>query len=125
MKKSLALALLFIMGCSTAQTDQHVINIYRKISPPVKTKRAIFLSPRAAQTFALPPHKARHVLGAGVPAAPSWTFTNGINGKYKIEASTNLLDWWTVAVVFDTTNITVTSDTVHKRTSLFYRVLPF
>lgn len=53
-----------------------------------------------------------------------WVFTNGIDGTYQIDASTNLIDWWPVAVVCHVTNVTITSDTVAKRSMMFYRVQP-
>ena len=56
-----------------------------------------------------------------VPVIPTWVFTNVV-GTYQIEASTNLLSWWPVAVVYSVTNITLTSDTVTKRPMLFYRL---
>lgn len=52
---------------------------------------------------------------------PTWTFPN-VNGNYQIDASTNLITWWPVAVVNSATNITITSDTVTKRPMLFYRL---
>ena len=56
-----------------------------------------------------------------VPVIPTWVFTNVV-GTYQIEASTNLLSWWPVAVVYSVTNVTLTSDTVTKRPMLFYRL---
>jgi hypothetical protein len=53
---------------------------------------------------------------------PTWTFE--VNGNYRIEASTNLVNWWPVAVVYSVTNITLSSDTVAKYPALFYRVQP-
>lgn len=88
--------------------------------PPVpKVKRQALLSPRAASAAPV-----RFFVGAGPAAPPTWVFTNGIDGDYRIDASTNLFDWWPVAVIFDTTNITLTSDTVNKRPMLFFRVVP-
>jgi hypothetical protein len=58
---------------------------------------------------------------------PKWNFvrmpTNSY-GNWQIEATTNLTGgvWFPVAVVYGATNVTLISDTVAKRSMLFYRV---
>lgn len=55
-----------------------------------------------------------------VPPIPTFTFKT--NGNFRIDASTNLTSWWQVAVVYDVTNVTITSATTTKRPMLFYRL---
>lgn len=57
------------------------------------------------------------------PVVPAWNFPN-LNGTYTIDASTNLVDWQTVAVVYDAKSLNLSSDTTQKRTVIFYRITP-
>lgn len=59
---------------------------------------------------------------AGPTAPPTFHFK--IDGECQIDASTNLIDWWPVATVYNATNLTVISDTLSKRPALFFRVRP-
>lgn len=113
--------MVMLAGCTTSPAPKPD---WVPLPPQIKVKRyAQVESPKAATT---PP---RRLLRAGSPArVPSWMFpalnSASTNGTYRIDASTNLTLWWTMAVVYNTTNITITSDTVAKRPSLFYRVVP-
>lgn len=117
MKKStLTLIALLLAGCHTPPAPSPTP---KPPLPHFKAKPAAALSPKAATVAEAKPMR---LLTAGVPAPriPSWTFTNA--GSFQILASTNLTTWWTIAVVEQVTNITITSDTVNKRPMLFYRL---
>jgi len=91
--------------------------------PVVKKQVKLLSSPKAAMsaaTFSAPMAAAAE---STPPPPPSWTFGN-LSGDYQIDVSTNLTDWWPIVVVYSTTNLTITSDTVSKRPMLFFRVRP-
>lgn len=84
------------------------------------------LSPKAAAEFEA---EARHkvLVRSGPPTVPRWAFVSmptNTFGNWQIEATSNLASgvWFPVAVVYGATNVVLTSDTVTKRGSLFYRV---
>lgn len=96
--------------------------------PPTPHKLAQpIMSPKAAeQAASLAIHPTQRILKAGpVTPIPQWAFVRvpgNTNGTFQIDGSTNLTTWFPVAVVYSTTNITLISDTVTKRSKLFYRV---
>jgi len=123
-KIPLLIPLLLLAGCVTTPAPKVSDGPPMPMPPKITVKRyAKTESPKAASAA------APRLLAAGspTPAVPSWTFpalTASTNGTYRIDASTNLVAWWTVAIVYSTTNITITSDTVAKRSTMFYRVVP-
>lgn len=61
--------------------------------------------------------------GATVQAPPVFVFTP-LSGNYRVQASSNLISWWTIAEVYDQAESTVVAEMVNKRQSLFFRVKP-
>jgi hypothetical protein len=85
-------------------------------------KPAVLRSPKGT---ALAPRLAIAAVVVPEPTSlPTWTFTN-LSGSYQISASTNLTAWWPVAIVYDTTSITLRSATVARYDQLFYRIQPY
>jgi len=122
MKKLCFVICALLVGCSTPDKAPSKPQPQAPPLPPGYTPKTApkplvrKVAPRAAS--------AAPMLGAGAHAAPpSWTF-NDLNGIYQIDASTNLIDWWPMIVVYHVTNVTITSDTVDKRPMLFFRVQP-
>jgi hypothetical protein len=123
--KYLLITLLALTGCVIVNTQRPTEEPPEAPRAPLP-KMAIFhrrpaaVSPKEAPTTSTA--KPMRLLAGPplVPVIPTWVFTNV--GTYQIEASTNLLSWWPVAVVYSVTNVTLTSDTVNKRPMLFYRL---
>lgn len=108
--RKLSLLLLLLAGC---------------VAPSIPVSTGPPMPPASKPQVRLTsPKDTRPVLRSGVMPAtvPTWTFE--VNGNYRVEASTNLFNWWPVAVVYSVTNITLSSDTVDKYPALFYRVQP-
>lgn len=115
MKKILLLAIL--LGCAnpTKTAERPTKPATPKITtlppvPPAPVRRTTRAAASIAESF------------TGHGFVPKWTFTN--SGDYRIEASTNLVSWWPIAVVYGVTNLEISSDIVNKRAMMFYRVLP-
>jgi len=125
-KKLLLFSLMvtvLLAGCTTSQPPPGTPppSSTPPLPPMPKLRKAAKIESPKAMSAAAP-----RVLSAVVPAptpTPTWIFTN-LNGNYQIDASTNLVNWWPMAVVYNVTNVTLSSDTVNKRPILFYRVRP-
>jgi len=87
------------------------------------------MSPKLAEQAESWAHVSSKSIERAGPAVvtPKWNFvrmpTNSY-GNWQIEATSNLTSgvWFPVAKVYGATNVTLVSDTVAKRSVLFYRV---
>ena len=50
------------------------------------------------------------------------TRTFKLNGNYQIDASTNLVSWWPVAVVYSVVSVELSSSVSSKYPRIFYRI---
>lgn len=124
MKKILLIAAL-LAGCTTVQKPEAPVapGAATPMPPaPPGVPPLPVLAPKArAKAVAGPLLASRQ--SALAKAAPAWAFTN-ISGTYQIDASTDLVTWWPVAVVYDAVSLSLTSDTVGTQPVLFYRLQP-
>ena len=119
MKKSgFILLLLMLTSCASVNTPP---------SPP-KHAQPIMSPKLAEQTKSWAHVSSKSIERAGpTVVTPKWSFvrmpTNSY-GNWQIEATSNLTSgvWFPVAKVYGATNVTLVSDTVAKRSALFYRV---
>lgn len=132
--KRLSFCLILLMaGCVSSQNESlHSNGNGNGVQPPTipvpKVHRHVtpLMSPKAAAEAEASAHRVI-MRDAPTPVVPRWAFvkmpTNTF-GNWQIEATSNLASgvWFPVAVVYGATNVVLTSDTVAKRGSLFYRV---
>lgn len=111
--------LALLTGCAA----HHVARL-----PKIPHRYTVLRSPKAEAEYKAD-HPARLVKAttrSGPPVFdPMWQFTKtpGAPGNWLIEASTSLTGgWYPVARVYGVTNLILNSDTVTKRSMLFYRV---
>lgn len=129
MKKFSFIFILLLAGCVSSQNETSHSNgngiELPTVPVPKLHKHVVLMSPKAAAEAQALPHAI--VRSGPTPTVPRWAFvrmpTNTF-GNWQIEATSNLTSgvWFPVAVVYGATNIVLTSDTVTKRGSLFYRV---
>lgn len=142
MKPSLILLalILFTAGCVVVNNKPPAPPQFETPPPPIMPMRpkpttadiknlapipAAFAQVRLPQDRSGTRPTERRVLGAGttnVPPTRIPVFIFKTNGNFRVEASTNLTAWWSVAEVYGVTNITIVSKTVSKRPYLFYRL---
>lgn len=131
--KKLSFLLLLLAGCATRNTCPTEPATHYTL-PPMPPARhlpvQVVMSPKLAEMTKswthVPSKKAVERAGPTV-VTPRWNFvmmpTNTL-GNWQIEATTDLNSgvWYPVAVVYGATNVVLTSDTLAKRSMLFYRV---
>lgn len=124
MKKILLIAAL-LAGCSTVP-EAPVAPVTVAPAPPTlpgMPPLPVLAKAKAKTKAVAGPRLMSATSAALTKVAPTWAFTN-ISGTYQIDASTNLVTWWPVAVVYDVVGVSLTSDTVDTQPILFYRLQP-